>query len=93
MRLQKRVVCYEDVSIDADELVTIEEASDLLGISIASTRYALTHRFTEIVDIDTNTYYALRSEINRYLALKAQSLVTFEELEATLNAIFKGETP
>jgi hypothetical protein len=93
MRLQKRVVSYEDVSIDADELVTVEEASDLLGISIASMRYALTHGFTEIVDVDTNTYYALRSEINRCLVLQAHSLVTFEELEATLNAIFKGETP
>ena len=93
MRLKKRVTVYEDVSIDPSELVTIEEASELLDISTASMTYALTHGFTEIVDVDTNTYYALRSEINRYLALKAQSLVTFEELEATLNTIFKGASP
>jgi hypothetical protein len=71
MRLQKRVITYEDVSIDANELVTIREASEMLGIGLAGVRSAIARdAFTEIVDVDAvergrryNARYLLRSEV------------------------------
>jgi hypothetical protein len=71
MRLQKRVTTYEDVSIDANELVTIREAAEMLGMGLSGVRGAIDRRvFTEIIDLDAiernrryNARYLLRSEV------------------------------
>jgi hypothetical protein len=71
MRLQKRTIIYEDVSIDANELMTIREASQMLGIGLAGVRSAIARdAFTEIIDVDAiernrryNARYLLRSEV------------------------------
>jgi hypothetical protein len=71
MRLQKRVTTYEDISIDANELMTIREASEALGMGLSGVRAAIERRvFTEIIDADAiernrryNARYLLRSEV------------------------------
>lgn len=76
MRLQKRVVTYEDISIDANELVTIREASEMLGMGLSGVKSAIDRGvFTEIVDQDAiernrryNARYLLRSEVEAAVA-------------------------
>jgi hypothetical protein len=78
MRLQKRVISYVDVSVDANELVTIREASEMLGIGLAGVRSAIARdAFTEIIDVDAvernrryNARYLLRSEVEAAVAAK-----------------------
>jgi hypothetical protein len=78
MRLQKRVITYEDVSIDANELVTIREASEMLGISLAGVRSAIARdAFTEIIDVEAiernrryNARYLVRSEVEAAAAAR-----------------------
>jgi hypothetical protein len=78
MRLQKRVISYVDVSVDANQLVTIREASEMLGIGLAGVRSAIARdAFTEIIDVDAvernrryNARYLLRSEVEAAVAAK-----------------------
>lgn len=78
MRLQKRVTTYEDISIDANELLTIREASEMLGMGLPGVKSAIDRgRFTEIIDVDAiernrryNARYLLRSEVEAAAAAK-----------------------
>jgi hypothetical protein len=78
MKLQKRVITYEDVSIDANELVTIREASEMLSISLAGVRSAIARdAFTEIIDVEAiernrryNARYLVRSEVEAAAAAR-----------------------
>jgi len=69
MHLHKRVLTYVDVTIDANELITLNEAARILGISIPAVSNAIAYgRFTEIVDTDAqdrryNRRFLLRSEV------------------------------
>jgi hypothetical protein len=76
MRLQKRVVSYEDIDINANELLTIREASEMLGMGLSGVKSAIDRGvFTEIIDVDAiernrryNARYLLRSEIEAAMA-------------------------
>jgi hypothetical protein len=71
MRLQKRVTTFEDISIDANELLTLREASEILSMGLSGVKSAIDRgRFTEIIDVDAiergrryNARYLLRSEV------------------------------
>ncbi len=78
MRLQKRVITFEDISIDANELLTLREASEALGMGLSGVKSAIDRgRFTEIIDVDAiergrryNARYLLRSEVEAAAAAK-----------------------
>jgi hypothetical protein len=94
MKLQKRVITYEDVSIDANELVSLKEAAAMLDTTVTDMELAIAKdAFTVIIDTYTNRRYLLRSEIEEGRALRARNLAAVEEVEKALNTIFKGATP
>ena len=68
MRLQKRVVFYEDVDLEAEDVVAISEAARLLGMTIQGVGAAINRgQLTEIVDPDAITQqgrrFVLRAEV------------------------------
>lgn len=68
MRLQKRVVSYEDVDLKAEDVLTISEAARLLDMTIQGLGAAINRgQLTEIVDPDAITQqgrrFVLRSEV------------------------------
>jgi hypothetical protein len=69
MHLHKKIITYQDIDVNANELITIREAATLLHLSIPGLANAIARgRFTEIVDIDAgngrhNRRFLLRSEV------------------------------
>ena len=68
MKLQKRVVLYEDVEVEADDVLGISEAAGILGMTIQGLGAAINRgQLTEIVDPDAvapqGRRFVLRSEV------------------------------
>ena len=81
MRLQKRVVSYEDISIDGNELLMLREAAAMLKLGINSLIGQIDRgNFTEIRDADAvdsgrryNTRFLLRAEVEEAAAKRVEA--------------------
>ena len=62
--MQKRVITYEDFNINANELLTMRDAAEMLNIKLSGLRGIVDRgTLTEIVDkdaIDRNRRYSIR---------------------------------
>jgi hypothetical protein len=71
VRLQKRVISYEDFDVSANELLTIREAAEKLGVKINAVLGLIDRdTLTQIVDADAvergrrySTKFVLRKEV------------------------------
>ena len=76
MRLQRRVVTYEDFDISANELLSLREAADMLGIQLPGIAGLIDRgTLTEIRDADAierkrryTTRFVLREEVETLIA-------------------------
>jgi len=89
MRLQKRVIVYEDISINANELLMLREAAAMLKLGINSLMGLMDRgRFTEIRDADAieggrryNTRFLLRAEVEAEARQRAEDKDSSKETQ------------
>lgn len=79
VRLRVRKIEYEDREFEREEIVTLTEAAEVLGMTVDAVISAIrTGRFTEVLDPDAihkfkNRRFMLRSEVEEAAELRAKA--------------------